>query len=319
MAKLALANPKASLKAGLTRSHTDSEIVAFTDVISEGGEGGSNGAGGERSKTWSAPSVLLRAKSMQAISPIKAARRLMVQPPADIEQGGLRLSPKKLGGKLLDVSRGQQKSQKADALAEEAEDVTEAVVGSRFGANMKLVIVHAISAAEDGCEFEHFFSTTPPDLVQAAVLLLTTYYCLLTVHCTALYRTYVFTYYRPRVGGHILPDRRPSVRLDRLPQGVQPSPTMPPPLTPLSVCPALLPLCCRAKVSVSLILESFGRNHSGISKPAATKTKQGVIDYKDRVGSHEWRPVGSWPLQLQFDMANVLRRLRQGAITIVSM
>ena len=281
MAKLALANPKASLKAGLTRSHTDSEIVAFTDVISEGGEGGSNGAGGERSKTWSAPSVLLRAKSMQAISPIKAARRLMVQPPADIEQGGLRLSPKKLGGKLLDVSRGQQKSQKADALAEEAEDVTEAVVGSRFGANMKLVIVHAISAAEDGCEFEHFFSTTPPDLVQAAVLLLTTYYCLLTVlYCTALYRTYVFTYYRPRVGGHLLPDRRPSVRLDRLPQGVQPSPTMPPPLTPLSVCPALLPPCCRAKVSVSLILESFGRNHSGISKPAATKTKQGVIDLK---------------------------------------
>ena len=185
MAKLALANPKASLKAGLTRSHTDSEIVAFTDVISEGGEGGSNGAGGERSKTWSAPSVLLRAKSMQAISPIKAARRLMVQPPADIEQGGLRLSPKKLGGKLLEGSRGQQKSQKADALAEEGEDVTEAVVGSRFGANMKLVIVHAISAAEDGCEFEHFFSTTPPDLVQVAVLLLTTYYCLLTVlYCT---------------------------------------------------------------------------------------------------------------------------------------
>ena len=55
---------------------------------------------------------------------------------------------------------------------------------------------------------------------------------------------------------------------------------MPPPLTPLSVCPALLPPCCRAKVSVSLILESFGRNHSGISKPAATKTKQGVIDLK---------------------------------------
>ena len=215
MAKLALANPNSDLKAGLKRQLTiNKTVVAFTNVgISEGGEGGSNGPGGERSRTWSAPK--------QALSPIKAARRLIVQPPADIEQGGLRLSPKKLGGKLLDVSRGQQKSQKADALAEEAEDVTEAVVGSRFGANMKLVIVHAISAAEDGCEFEHFFSTTPPDLVQAAVLLLTTHYCLLTVlYCTALYCTYVFTYYRPRAGGHLLPDRRPSVLLlDRLPQG----------------------------------------------------------------------------------------------------
>ena len=274
MAKLALANPNSDLKAGLKRQLTiNKTVVAFTNVgISEGGEGGSNGAGGERSRTWSAPK--------QALSPIKAARRLIVQPPADIEQGGLRLSPKKLGGKLLEGSRGQQKSQKAsEALAEEGEDVTEAVVGSRFGANMKLVIVHAISAAEDGCEFEHFFSTTPPDLVQAAVLLLTTYYCLLTVlYCTALYCTYVFTYYRPRAGGHLLPDRRPSVLLlDRLPQG---SATLahhaPPPLTPLSVCPALLPPCCRAKVSVSLILESFGRNHSGISK----KTKQGVIDLK---------------------------------------
>ena len=188
MAKLALANPNSDLKAGLKRQLTiNKTVVAFTNVgISEGGEGGSNGPGGERSRTWSAPK--------QALSPIKAARRLIVQPPADIEQGGLRLSPKKLGGKLLEGSRGQQKSQKAsEALAEEGEDVTEAVVGSRFGANMKLVIVHAISAAEDGCEFEHFFSTTPPDLVQAAVLLLTTDYCLLTVlYCTALYCTYVF-------------------------------------------------------------------------------------------------------------------------------
>jgi len=34
---------------------------------------------------------------------------------------------------------------------------------------MKLVIVHAINEAEDGCEFEHFFSTTPGDLVQAGI------------------------------------------------------------------------------------------------------------------------------------------------------
>ena len=45
---------------------------------------------------------------------------------------------------------------------------------SRFGANMKLVVVHAINDGEvdgvlDGCEFEHFFSTTPPDLVQAGI------------------------------------------------------------------------------------------------------------------------------------------------------
>ena len=33
---------------------------------------------------------------------------------------------------------------------------------------MKLVVVHTINDAEGGCEFEHFFSTAPPDLVQAA-------------------------------------------------------------------------------------------------------------------------------------------------------
>ena len=31
---------------------------------------------------------------------------------------------------------------------------------------MRLVVVHAINDAEGGCEFEHFFSTAPPDLVQ---------------------------------------------------------------------------------------------------------------------------------------------------------
>jgi len=40
---------------------------------------------------------------------------------------------------------------------------------SRFPASMKLVVVHAINDAEDGCEFEHFFTTAPPDLVQAGL------------------------------------------------------------------------------------------------------------------------------------------------------
>ena len=46
---------------------------------------------------------------------------------------------------------------------------TRPVTFSRFPAHMKLVVVHAINDAEDGCEFEHFFTTAPPDLVQAAV------------------------------------------------------------------------------------------------------------------------------------------------------
>ena len=41
------------------------------------------------------------------------------------------------------------------------------VTFSRFAPHMKLVVVHAINDAEGGCEFEHFFSTAPPDLVQA--------------------------------------------------------------------------------------------------------------------------------------------------------
>ena len=41
------------------------------------------------------------------------------------------------------------------------------VTFSRFAPHMRLVVVHAINDAEGGCEFEHFFSTAPPDLVQA--------------------------------------------------------------------------------------------------------------------------------------------------------
>ena len=192
MAKLARADPKANLRAGLKRQLTVCKAVsALTEVyIPEADSGGSNGSNGcGRSKS--------PLKSMLRLSPAKTGRKLMIKPPADLEEGGghvsagsVRLSPRKLGRRLL----GEKKSPwpetlKADTQADKGEDVTEAVAGSRFGANMKLVIVHAINDAEDGCEFEHFFSTTPPDLVQAVILLLTTttddlllttYYCLLS-------------------------------------------------------------------------------------------------------------------------------------------
>ena len=35
---------------------------------------------------------------------------------------------------------------------------------------IKLVLVHAVDAQEDGCEFDHFFSVTPPDLIHAGQL-----------------------------------------------------------------------------------------------------------------------------------------------------
>ena len=37
-------------------------------------------------------------------------------------------------------------------------------------ARIKLVLVHAVDAQEDGCEFDHFFSVTPPDLIHAGQL-----------------------------------------------------------------------------------------------------------------------------------------------------
>lgn len=40
---------------------------------------------------------------------------------------------------------------------------------SGFSTEIKLVLVHAVNDADGGCEFEHFFSTAPPDLVQAGI------------------------------------------------------------------------------------------------------------------------------------------------------
>ena len=197
MAKLTLGNPKANLKAGLQRFSTlNKAAVAFSEVtirVSEGDSSGGDSNSTPRSASPKRSRNPLKGEQTLRLSPMKAGRKLMVETPADIEQGGgfkgsnvsagsLKLTRQssgslKLGRKLL----AERISQKADALAEK-----EAAAGSRFGAGMKLVIVHAINDAVDGCEFEHFFSTTPPDLVQAATLLITTHYLLTVLYCTLL-------------------------------------------------------------------------------------------------------------------------------------
>ena len=200
MAKLTLGNPKANLKAGLQRFSTlNKAAVALSEVtlrVSEGDSSGGDSNSTPRSASPKRSRNPLKGEQTLRLSPMKAGRKLMVETPADIEQGGgfkgsnvsagsLKLTRQssgslKLGRKLL----AERISQKADALAEK-----EAAAGSRFGAGMKLVIVHAINDAVDGCEFEHFFSTTPPDLVQAATLLLTTHYLLTVLYFTNLLTT----------------------------------------------------------------------------------------------------------------------------------
>ena len=60
---------------------------------------------------------------------------------------------------------------------------------------MKLVVVHAINDAEGGCEFEHFFSTAPPDLVQVTPPYISLY--LAVSPCISLY---LHRAARPRAG-----------------------------------------------------------------------------------------------------------------------
>ena len=60
----------------------------------------------------------------------------------------------------------------ADAIgnaAERVENITTRVLGLEAGGEgkkLKLLLVHAIDSNDDGCEFDHFFSVAPPDLVQ---------------------------------------------------------------------------------------------------------------------------------------------------------
>ena len=107
------------------------------------------------------------------------------------------------------------------------------VTFSRFAPNMKLVVVHTINDAEGGCEFEHFFSTAPPDLVQAArrarPRLRVTFFLppSLPPSLPPYLPTYLPTYLpitgSPRglaAGGHLLDHRQPALLLLlRLPQG----------------------------------------------------------------------------------------------------
>ena len=107
------------------------------------------------------------------------------------------------------------------------------VTFSRFAPNMKLVVVHTINDAEGGCEFEHFFSTAPPDLVQAArrarPRFRVTFFLppslppSLPTYLPTFLPTYLPITGSPRglaAGGHLLDHRQPALLLLlRLPQG----------------------------------------------------------------------------------------------------
>ena len=89
-------------------------------------------------------------------------------PPKSVKsENNLRSSPKKAERKLRALMDFRQMQSAAQESVDE--DMEQGIVASRFGPDMKLVIVHTINDAEDGCEFEHFFTTAPPDLVQAGI------------------------------------------------------------------------------------------------------------------------------------------------------
>ena len=125
--------------------------------------------------------------------------------------------------------------------------------------------------AQDGCEFEHFFSTTPGDLVQVrAGVRIGVRVRVRILLATELVQAGIFS--------QIATPLFYSGEFRKVPQ-----PKPPPPLAlphASSACPALLFTDCRAQLSVSLISESFASNSSFGSK-ASSKTKQGGIDLKN--------------------------------------